>query len=751
MPTPLPPYLTDEQRAIITADVDHAVITAVAGSGKTTTLAWRIRYLLEQGQDPARLLVLMFNRSARQDFQAKLRHITQGTGLRLPDIRTYHAMGYRLYRRFVQEGALPPVSDQILTDQEINFQVWQLTRQLAPEHLQDELKRNKKELVETAAGFIDRVKTTLSPVEVVFEQLGFSDKYQYLVDLFHSFEQWRKTQRRISYADMLYEPVSAIHQSSRLQRLVSNKMDLILVDEYQDTNEIQHLLLRYVAGERARVTVVGDPDQTIYEFRGARPEFILNRFSDEFESPRELTLTYSFRYGHRVALLANHLISHNTGRKDVLCHAHPSTPDTRITLHETEQEVDQVLALLAHYQAQGTPLSDIALLLRLWSQSVAIELALLARQLPYVIDVGKGALFTSEAAALIALLQVCSGQLPAMTPEARFETARQLLRFPHVGLKEQELNALARLLSQFQEHWGQRLLALDFDALPAVAGRKLKRLGTTLNTLAGFQGNAASLLKQYSEGTELNEGLRSLALTHEAADERIATLRGFQQYLQTAGLDSTAALAHLQALQAQAAQSGQTGVRLATLHRTKGLEWPVVILPGLQEKHLPYTGRPVEDLRSHIEAERRLLYVGITRSRQALHLITRPNPSSLAMAGENDPSRFVAELHAPLADRLGAALCAPDPQNSCTLELPLTPIAKRYAARAGITLLGPEANPVGEGTPAPWQAARIRHSLFGRGSVTGERDNAFDVTFDSGEQRSFSKQSAHLYFTLENH
>jgi len=112
----LPDFLTDEQRDIITAGYEHAVITAVAGSGKTSTLAWRIRYLLQQGHDPDRLLVLMFNRSARVDFERKLREVTRDSGLRLPEIRTYHAMGLRLYKRFVREGFLPGFSDKILTD-----------------------------------------------------------------------------------------------------------------------------------------------------------------------------------------------------------------------------------------------------------------------------------------------------------------------------------------------------------------------------------------------------------------------------------------------------------------------------------------------------------------------------------------------------------------------------------------------------------------------------------------------------------
>src|SRR5690606_27811439 len=204
-------------------------------------------------------------------------------------------------------------------------------------------------------------------------------------------EDWRKHERRISYADMLYEPVQAIRQHQELQALVGNKMDIILVDEYQDTNEVQHDLLTYVAGTRAQVTVVGDPDQTIYEFRGARPEFLLQRFRHQFPNAQELTLTYSFRYGHRVALLANHLITHNRERNDVLCRAHPDNPATSIQLLETQDEPQAILAFLQqfvprHPQQQndaGVPLQDVAVLVRVWSQAVNIELALLAADIPY--------------------------------------------------------------------------------------------------------------------------------------------------------------------------------------------------------------------------------------------------------------------------------------------------------------------------------------------------------------------------------
>lgn len=742
----LPEFLTDEQRAIITAGYEHAVITAVAGSGKTSTLAWRIRFLLEQGHDPDRMLVLMFNRSARVDFERKLQEVCDRSGLALPEIRTYHAMGLRLYKRFVREGYLPGFSEKILTEQEIAFQAWLLTRRLAPEDLADEIRRNKKEFVETATGFIDLVKTGLSPAEVVFEELGYSDKHRYLIDLFHGFEQWRKGQGRISYADMLYEPVMAIHQNAPLQRLVGNKMDLILVDEYQDTNEIQHLLLRYVAGDRARVTVVGDPDQTIYEFRGAKPEFILRRFSDEFESPLEQTLSYTFRYGHQVALLANHLICHNTGRKDVMCHSHPSTPATTVDLHRAENDGDQVLRILQQQTPEQN--SQTAILFRVWSQSVPIELKLLAQQVPYRIDAGKGALFSREVQAITALLMVVTGRLKLLPDADRLDLARLLLRFPHVGLKEPELENLAQFLAAFDGAWHERLLAMDFDALAPMAGRKLRKLGEVLAQLERYKGPVAGLISVYAEHMELYEGIRSLALTHDSAEERIDTVQGFRDYLK--GLDLTAedALDHLKALKQQAGEQQGHGVLLSTIHRTKGLEWPVVIIPGLQEKYLPYSPRPQDDARALLESERRLLYVAMTRTRQALHLITRPASQQPHLEGDQGPSRFVAELCFELSRELGAALEGnyPTGTGSLSLSVPLTPVSLRYADREGIVIEGQTA-PQTDTTEPVWHHTRVVHAIFGAGDVMSEDESSFEVRFANGDTLNFSKKSAHLYFT----
>ncbi len=742
--------LTNEQEAIIQTGFEHCVITAVAGSGKTTTLAHRIKHLLNEGHDPQRLLILMFNRNAREDFAKKLSRVIDRQSLALPEIRTYHSMGYRLYRRFINEGYLAPIQTEVLQEHEIHYQVWRLITQLAPPSLQDEIKRSKKEHVETASNFIDLVKSTLSPADIVFEELEIADKYRYLIELFDRFEQWRKQERRITYADMLYEPVMAIHQNPVLQTLVSNKMDIILVDEYQDTNEIQHLLLKYIAGTRARVTVVGDPDQTIYEFRGARPEFILNRFAEEFESPKELTLSYTFRYGHKVALLANHLISFNKGRKDVICHSHPSTPATEITKHSSTDDARFIADYAKQLASDGGDLNNIAVLFRVWSQSVQIELQLLEQQVPYKIDRARGALFTREVQTISAILELAAGRFSAMPAPARQQRFEQILRFPHIGLKEFQLRQLCQALAEQPTGWGTLLEQMKLPDLKKIQSIKIDRTAKLFRRLEGKSGSASSIIRFYVQESDLYEGIRSLAMTHESAEERIGTVKGVIRYLHSLNHPPEETLIHLDELRARAGkQNNEAGLLLSTMHRTKGLEWPIVIIPGMMDKFLPYTLRTSNDMQSLMESERRLLYVAMTRTIEQLHLLVPPTVEQGGSAtNELMPSRFVKEMRFDLCNELGEKLQPADNPSELTLNHVPTKIARRYAALKNITLKQLEKQKTKQSDEPPaWHHDAIHHAIFGDGNVIGEDDRSFKVKFEDGKEMDFSKKTAHLYFS----
>ena len=173
-----------------------------------------------------------------------------------------------------------------------------------------------------------------------------------------------------------------------------------------------------------------------------------------------------------------------------------------------------------------------------------------------------------------------------------------------------------------------------------------------------------------------------------------------------------------------------------------------MIIPGLREKYLPYSPRPQDDARSFLESERRLLYVAMTRTRQQLHLITRPASTQPYLDGDQGPSRFVEECCFELAREFGRWLDERNPAETSSIRLtsPLTPVSQRYANGESVTLEGLAAKSASSTKP-PWHRLRLNHAVFGSGSVIAEDESSFEVHFDNGEILNFSKKSAHLYFT----
>lgn len=765
----MPLTLTDEQEAIVYAPVGHYVVSAVAGSGKTTTLAYRIRYLLEQGVSGKRILILMFNRSAREDFQRKLSRVlaahpmTNQTDFHVPDVRTFHALGYRLYQRFVQDGYLPPFRDQILSDKEQDFQIWKLLNQLLSAEQTQDLKRHKKEHIEMCRRFIESVKSGLRDAQMVFETLDLDKKFAYLPELFEEFEAWRKQQARISYSDMLYDPVTAIRKHPQLIQLVANKVDIVLVDEYQDTNDIQHALLKYIAGTRARVTVVGDPDQTIYEFRGARPDYIIKGFSEEFPDASLLTLSHSFRYGHSVSLLANHLIAHNRNRLPVLCKSHSSTPQTTIHLHTSQDDGQLLVAQLKSFNAEA--LSTSAILARVWSQTASIELALLEAAIPYHIDGHAGVFHSPEIKAIHALLMLSAGHFSALTIEQRQARLEQIFLFPHVGLAEHQLKQLSQLLAHYPGMIGQQLLQAIPTDLKKFQQLKLERLAKTLAVVESQPLSARKLLHLYAEQTELYEGIRSLGFNQEQAEERVNATKGIIAFISRQDKTPAELLTMLDELAQKAEHKNPSSITVTTIHRAKGLEWQHVFIPGLNQHTLPYLPGKGAASHSELESERRLLYVAMTRARESLHLLAPPK-------AERTASVFLQELNFTECTRLTEYLYQ---RPTCAFELSTaqqpTSTVINYAKFMNCAIKQAEnsaslgakpklAKGVAKATTNSdehtlndavaielYPGCEVIHCLLGRGKVIEEKSSAFTVEFDNLDKRTFSKDFAHRFFT----
>lgn len=437
--------LTSNQQQLTRHQNGHALCIAVAGSGKTSTLAHLTRNLLAAGSDCRRMMVMMFNKSAQLDFTAKLKQLCnnpQGLPALLPEIRTYHATGLKLLKSLENWGLRAPCERNPLGDKELELRVRDLIFQQAPDNLKDRLKSDTAKYIESVIQFIDSVKSFLTTPEQYFEDNDYPDDFRFFIQVYHLFEQWRHQHRRITFTDMLYDPVRLIEQHPEIVSRITNKMDFIIVDEYQDTSTLQHRFTRIIAGERARVIAVGDPDQTIYEFAGANINNILNHFEDDFGQShpvQSLTLPHTFRYGHSIALAASHLIHHNQNRKDVMCLAHTSNPPSTINLTQCRgDDTDAVVRTIRQHLQQDNP-APLAVLVRVWAQAVPIELSLLEQGIAYQND-GPSLFDRPEIDALTAALELSSGQFHFLPPGSRQKRLQRLLTLPHIGLKTAMLN-----------------------------------------------------------------------------------------------------------------------------------------------------------------------------------------------------------------------------------------------------------------------------------------------------------------------
>ncbi|WP_422133999.1 MULTISPECIES: ATP-dependent helicase [unclassified Endozoicomonas] len=776
--------LTGPQQRVTRHVNGHALCIAVAGSGKTTTLSFLIHELLNQGVPPRRIMVMMFNKSAQLDFTRKLRKRCRQWPT-LPIVRTYHSTGLKLLKSLEGWGLRATYNHRPLTEKEIELKVRELLLALAPDVLQDRIKADSARYIEVASSFIDNVKASLNAPCEVLEQADYPDYFRFLVELFEAFEQWRHQHRRITFTDMLYDTVCLIEANPDVIPRITNKIDRIIVDEYQDTSTLQHRLTRIIAGERAKMIAVGDPDQTIYEFAGANIHNILRHFEADYASTdavHELTLPHTFRYGHEIAMAASHLISRNKNRKDVICIAHPDNPDSSISISQgAGEDTERVLATIQQHISNSD--SRIAVLLRVWAQSVPLELRLLANGLSYQCE-GPSLFDRPEISALIAALRMASGELQHLNPAVRSEILTSLFTLPHLGVKAALLKQLVARLQEQDQQWGKELgqLAGKVSGISDYQGQKLYDRGEILQLLekTSDQQPAAELLQGYIQRTELRESLQSMSLNDQRTEEQLLAIDGFLSYLRKMNLTVGESCLHLDELRSkqktpsrtsgQQTAHGTEQIVISSCHRAKGLEWSTVLIPGLTSKYWPFkredelTPGSSEDL----ESERRLLYVAMTRAREKLYLFTsngslQPKAKSWMDNGSQQISQFLKEMQVPHVKSVCQSLnqASEDELVNQLKKNGLSKAARRYfqaikpnlaqrietipslaekhrskpsASSHSPAYLSARQNILRREVPenAPWQLnRRLKHSIFGKGKVIEVNDTNFVILFDS--------------------
>lgn len=804
--------LTPEQQQVVAhAGSGHAKVVAVAGAGKTTTLLNFVLAQLHQGVPAKRMLILMYNKSAQMDFEQKLLSRTAtSTANRhqpLPEVRTFHSLGYRIYQRLIAQGHLPAPQGKILSDGEMEGVIWRLLQQVADEETKQDILAQKKKWVEPALGFIELVKSDLLTPEIVFEQVGFPSQCRIFVEAFYLFEQWRQQHQRISFSDMIYDPCRLFVKQPEIAQQFSAHMQWILVDEYQDINGIQEFLLKVLYGAiyqcekpSSHLMVIGDPDQTIYEFRGSKPEYILEDFQHDFADERkpivDYQLSHTFRYGHHLALLANCLIHHNKDREPVLCVPHSSATDTQVDVQYAEQYAQQVYKLVQKEIAKGRSPQDIVILNRLWGITAPIELVFLQNKMPYQLDHRYMVLDRFELDIFWYLFKVAANQYSNFDAQEQHAFWQCLLTTPFPKIKRPVLQQLAKDLVELRSSHGDLAETL-WQNIPSNLSKWQKQAledrGHIIDMAERAQDKATikawHLAQQYIDATNLYEGIEDTAFSSQQIDERIDTIKAFVQFLKEQDISAQQAYEYLSELKANHLASAPNkieskrerktenktelkGVRLTSIHKAKGLEWPVVIIPALSHKYFPYKPEGEFATAASEESERRLLYVAMTRAKEQLYMIVpqlKAEARSKKTADKKDtrywPSKFITEMQLESVSNLYALIQSGEGELALDLaprRIDLKELLTQYVDKLELSIeIKQSSVPVKSKSSSTstsqyqsdWPEYRenqwLKHTKLGKGKVLKDDEEYVTVFFvDTNQQKKLAKNIA-CHFLIE--
>lgn len=625
------PDFTDPQRAIIAHDEGPAAVIAGAGTGKTTVLAHRVRRLVvESGVPPHDILVSSFGRATVDDLQTALRRL----GVSGIHTRTLHALGLQILR-MAREGSVSPGPG----DSSPAVQARTLA-QHALTNLASERGIDTTDLGYSASEVADRIATWKQALTYLPDQ--FSDlpsaaqkharecdpKTDDLLALFRRFERLRRARGWLTYADMVRSGWERLAANASLRKTLQSRYRYVLVDEFQDLSRAQVRMLDLLTASHRNYMGVGDEDQCIYGWRGADPLFLL-RFRDRYDAD-EYRMTTSFRSPASALVLANAVIGQNDDRRPtrLRCTQGPSGHTELRAPTDSSDEAETIADRIEQLRSAGTPLHDIAVLVRTYGQTPSLEGAFLERDLPYRLT---GAAPFYERPAVRTLLQYLYWAFLERRRQRRGwfsseqRASRYVDRFAQILKQPTRYVPHARIRRITQEVQRDHAAALDRlrahrSALPDRTAEQVDDFIATAKELTDRPDAAPSAtLDWLVDALDYTAHLRETSASSRRAKARIQAVDGLIQYARHH--DTTAAL--LDAIRAlstrqQRIGKGDSAIDLRSIHRAKGREWPVVLLPGCVDGTLPLSsdGEPPQSM----EEERRLFYVALTRTQQHLLL-----------------------------------------------------------------------------------------------------------------------------------
>ncbi len=634
--------LNPAQRAAVAADPGHLLILAGAGSGKTRVLTHRIAWLVQQGYaSPHGVLAVTFTNKAAREMRARIEALL-GFGAGTMWVGTFHGLAHRLLRLHWQDAGLPQSFTILDSDDQ-----QRLVKRIIKEEMQlDDGVYPPRQ----AAWYINGKKDEgIRPEQIP----GHHDPFEQVMrEVYARYDQACQRSGQVDFAELLLRAFELLLARPDLLDHYQQRFRHILVDEFQDTNSLQYKWLRLLAGDSGQLFIVGDDDQSIYGWRGARIEHI-QRLAKDLPELTTLRLEQNYRSTATILDAANALIANNSGRLGKNLWTEGRRGDA-IRLYTAFNEIDEaryVVERVEKYVAEGGRREECAVLYRSNAQSRVVEEALLMAGVPYRIYGGQRFFDRAEIKDALAYLRLMEN--PHDDPS--FE---RVVNTPSRGIGDRTVETLRELArSDASSLW---TAALKVVAERRLAARALSALANFLALIDALinDGKDQDLHRQAELVVE-RSALGDYYLTKEKGEKGRARVDNLKELVNAAREyeytfqeldDEWGEMAPLTAFLANAAleageeqaEEGADAVQLMTLHSAKGLEFPQVFMVGMEEGLFP--SRQSHEDPSRMEEERRLAYVGMTR---AMRVLTLSHAEVRRLYGQENyarPSRFLREI-----------------------------------------------------------------------------------------------------------
>ena len=617
--------LNNEQKKAATFKDGPCLVIAGAGSGKTKVLTTRIANLIENGVKPYNILAITFTNKAAGEMRERVNNIINAHDA---FIGTFHSFGLKIIREnsalfnLTSAFTLIDTEDQTSIIKKIMKDINITDKMISPAFIKSKISFIKNNM--------------LSDSEIA--NFLISENEKIAVKIYYEYEKILKRNNTLDFDDLLKKPVELFNSNKEVLEKYQDKFKYILIDEYQDTNEVQYKLVKLLSKKYLNLFVVGDPSQSIYAFRGANYQNILN-FEKDFRGCTVIKLPQNYRSTQTILDAANEVISHNKQRKDLdlFSDLGQGVKIKYIRTFNDSMENKRVVDEIQKLYEEGYNRKDMAIFYRTNAQSRSIEDALVKANIPYKVFGSFYFYKRKEIKDLLAYLKLIANPSDDVSLE-------RVINEPKRKIGDKTI-----------ENLREKARSLNISMFEAIdSGKELEFKNLILNLIEISKDTSITGLidktLELSKMKETYENDKSLE-----SDIRLENLMEFRSVSETyekeTGNVNLSDFLMEVSLVSDAAEysTDADAVTLMTVHSAKGLEFKVVFIIGLEENIMPISKALYDD--EELEEERRLMYVAITRAKEKLYLLNAGRRMLYGNMQMNPPSRFISEISDNLLDK----------------------------------------------------------------------------------------------------